>query len=203
MRIVFDGREVERLDPKVARKISLAADTPVVEGSVLAADPIIAAAGRRSRIGLGIVGGIVAAILIGVAILTLSYEPADMVFIGPLYLVILMAMGWGGPAIYRQSLSRMRDTIVPRLARMAPAGTAVRLDAAGLTVGGRTTPWSAVTIEAVEVVTQHDPDGDDGYTVEAVVLEAGGQPVVLDRGVMTNGPLLVDKALRTLGVAFR
>jgi hypothetical protein len=202
MRILFDGREVERLDPKVARKISLAADTPVVEGTVLAAEPIIAAAARGSRIGLSVVGGIVAAILIGVGIMAIDYEPADMVVIGPLYLAILVGMAWGGPAMYRRSQTRLRDKITARLARLPPAGTTIRLDAAGLTISGRATPWSAIAVDTVEVVTLSNPDSDDDYSVEAVVLGVGGQPVILDRGVMSNGHLLVDKALRTLGVTF-
>jgi hypothetical protein len=204
MRIVFDGRQVESLEPKVVRRLDREADSPpVVEGVILSTDQVVDASARRFRIGLGWVGGIAAAILIAVGIMALDYEPADLVVIGPLYLVILAAFVMGGPALYRRSMARMRDDITRRLARMAPPGTAVRLDAAGLTFGGRATPWSDIAIEAVEIVTVYVSEGDDDYRIEAVVLEIRDRPVVLDQGVISNGPAIVDKVLRTLGVDFR
>jgi hypothetical protein len=202
MRILFDGREVESLPPKVARKaIELeGGDSAEVEGVVLAGDKIVADAARRSRIGLSVLCGFFAVILIGVAIGVMSYEPGDMVVIGPLYLVILLGMAWGGPAMYRRSTTRLQAQITTKLARLPPAETIVRLDAAGLTVGERMTPWSAIAVDTVEVVTLSNPDSDDSYTVDAVVLDAAGQPAVLDRGVMRGGSRLIGKALRTLGV---
>lgn len=203
MRIIFDGRQVESLDPKIARRIGPWADSPLVEGVIVAVDPIIAAEGRRSKIGLCVLGGIVAAILIAVAIIVLSYEPADIVVVGPLYLVILAGMGLGGPALYRRGMARRRDQLTARAARMAPPGTTVRLDATGLTLSGRPTPWPDIAIEAVEIVTENNPDGADSYHVEAVVLDMGGQSVVLDQGLITtNGGPILDKVLRTLGVDF-
>jgi hypothetical protein len=202
MRILFDGREVESLPPKVARKaIELeGGDSAEVEGVVLAGDKIVADAARRSRIGLSVLCGFFAVILVGVAIGVMSYEPGDMVVIGPLYLVILLGMAWGGPAMYRRSTTRLQAQITTKLARLPPAETIVRLDAAGLTVGERMTPWSAIAVDTVEVVTLSNPDSDDSYTVDAVVLDAAGQPAVLDRGVMRGGSRLIGKALRTLGV---
>ncbi|MBV8189487.1 MAG: hypothetical protein JO339_19760 [Alphaproteobacteria bacterium] len=203
MRIVFDGRQVESLEPKVARRIGLEGDSPLVEGSILSADQIVADAARRARFGFGVVGAVVGVILLVAALATLEYEPADIVVIGPLYAVILAAIGLAGPALYRRSLVLIRDKTERRLARLAPTGTAVRLDASGLTVGECLTPWSDITIEAVEIATEFHPDGDDDYHAEAVVLDVRGQPVVLDRVAIANGPMIVDKALRILGVDFR
>lgn len=92
-------------------------------------------------------GGIAAAILLAAAIMALDYEPADMVVIGPLYLAIAVAFGAGVPALYRRRMVRMRADISQRMAPMAPPGTAIRLDTAALTIGGRTTPWPDIAIE--------------------------------------------------------
>jgi len=202
VRIVFDGRQVESLDPKIARRIGLGADSPVVEGVILSADQIAAAAARRYEISFGVVGGVAATIVIVATIMALDYEPADMVVVGPICLAVLAAMGTGLPALYRRRMAQMRDKTARRLARMAPAGTAIRLDAAGLTLGGCATPWSDIAIEAVEIVTVTVSDGDDDYHVEAVVLDVRGQPVILDQGMIANGEVMVDKALRTLSVDF-
>ena len=204
MHIVFDGRVVESLAPKVARRIARridrAADSPpLVEGVIVSADQITADTARRTKVGFGVVVGVAAAILIVTAIMAIGYEPGVMVVVGPLYLVILAAMGWGAPWLYRRSMARFRDKIARRLARTAPAGTAVRLDGAGLTFGGRATPWSDIALEAVEVVTEYHPDSEDDYSIQAVLLDMGGQSVILDEGVITHGSAIVAKALRTLG----
>jgi len=204
MRVTVDGRQVENLDPKIAQRLGPWADSPLVEGVVVATEPLIATEARRTKIGLFVFGGIVAAILIAVAILVISYEPSDIVVVGPLFLVILAAMGLGGPALYRLSTVRRRDELARRAARTAPPGTAVRLDATGLTLAGQLTPWPDIAVEAVELVAETDSDGAvTGYRVEAVVLDMGGQSLALDQGLITNGARILEKVLLTLGVDFR
>jgi hypothetical protein len=200
MRIIFDGRQVESLEPKIARHIGPWADTDVVEGVILAPEPIVAAEARRSETGLWVLCGIVAAILIGAAIMTLRYEPGAMVVVGPIDLAILVGMALGGPAVFRRNLARRRDQYALRSARMAPPGTAIRLDATDVTFAGRTAAWRDVAIDAVEIVTDSNPDGDDGYHVEALVLDIQGQPAVLDQGLIVNGGRILDKILLTKGV---
>jgi hypothetical protein len=200
MRIILDGAQVERLDPKIARRIGPWADSLVVDGVIVATDAIIASQARRSRIGLWVVGGVVAAILIGVAVGALSYEPADMLVVGPLYAVILVAMGVGGQFVYRRSLANFSDKLVQRAARMPPPGTTIRLDAQGLNLAGQLTPWPDIAIDAVEIVTEHNPDGADGYHIEVLVLDMAGQPVILDQGLITYGDQIFGKILLTLGV---
>jgi hypothetical protein len=202
MRIVFNGQQVESLKPKIAKRIDFGAERPLVEGVILSTDEVVDAAARRYRITLGWVGGIGAAILIAAAVIALDYEPADMIVVGPLYLAIAAAFGLGLPPLYRRRMSRMRDDISKRLARMAPPGTAIRLDTEALTIGGRATPWSAIAIEAVEIVTVPVPEGEDDYRIEAVVLDTRDGTVVLDQAVISNGAQIVNKALRTMCVDF-
>ncbi len=68
MRIIFNGQEVDSLKPKIARRIDLGADRPLVERAILSADEVVDAAARNYRIVLGWVGGIEAAILIAAEI---------------------------------------------------------------------------------------------------------------------------------------
>jgi hypothetical protein len=131
VRITVDGRPVESLEPKIARQLRPWADSPLVEGVIVATDPISAEEARRTKIGLFWLGGIVAAILTAVAIVTLSYEPADIVIMGPLYLGSLAVMVVAGPPLFRMGTARRRDELARRAARMAPPETAVRLDATG------------------------------------------------------------------------
>ena len=203
MRILFDGQQVESLKPRIAKRIDLGADRPLVEGVVLSTDQVVDAAARNYRIVLGWVGGIGAAILIAAAIIALDYEPADMIVVGPLYLAIAAAFGLGLPPLYRRRMVRMRDDISKRLARMAPPGTAIRLDTEALTIGGRAKPWADIAIEAVEIVTVPVSEGEDDYSVQAVVLDTRGGLVVLDQAVISNGAQIVNKALRTKGVNFK
>jgi len=202
MRIIFDGHQVERINPKIARRIGPWADSPLVEGVIINAEPIAANEARRTGIALCVLGGFVAAILITVAIMALSYEPASMAVVGPLYLVILATIGIGGPPLYRRGRAMRRDQLLRRAARMAPPGTALRADAAGLTFAGRATPWRDIAIDEVEIVTETNSDGPDDYRVEALVLNMQGQPVVLDQGLITKGGPIFDKILLTLNVDF-
>ena len=71
--------------------------------------------------------------------------------------------------------------------------------AAGLTLGGQTTPWQDVTLEAVEIVTITVSEGPDDYSLEAVLLDVRGGSVVLDEGMITNGPAIIATTLQALG----
>ncbi len=53
MRIVFDGRQVESLAPKIAKRIAPDAGSPLAEGVILPADQIVATVARQYRMGLG------------------------------------------------------------------------------------------------------------------------------------------------------
>jgi hypothetical protein len=200
MRIIFDGRQVESLEPKVVRGIGPLTDTPVAEGVIVATGPLLVAEARGAKIGLWVLGGIVAAILVGAGIMAVSYEPDDIVVVGPLYLAILAGMGFGGPAVYRLATARRREELARRAARTAPAGTAVRVDANGVTLAGKPTRWPDITIEAVEIVSEITSEGNvDGYHIDAVLLDMAGQKMVLDQGLTTNGDRIFAKILLTKG----
>jgi hypothetical protein len=68
---------------------------------------------------------------------------------------------------------------------MAPAGTAIGVDAAGVAVGAQIFPWPTLSIEQVERLVLAGPVG----------------ALVLDPAMMRNGHLIVGNAWRRMRLA--
>ena len=84
---------------------------------------------------------------------------------------------------------------------LPPSGTAIFLDAKGLSVGAEIFAWPQLAIDQIELTQGSLPS--DGQTTTIYVLErlsllAGTKAVVLDRAMMQNGLLLVDNAWHKL-----
>ena len=84
---------------------------------------------------------------------------------------------------------------------MPPAGTAIFLDAKGLSVGSETFAWPSLAIDQVELTRTSASSGETStviHIVDRLSLSAGTKTVVLDRTMLQNGLLLVDNAWRKL-----
>jgi len=198
MRILVDGKPVDSLDAKIARRMRLSPDRPPIEGVVMSADQFVTASLRDAKLALGIVAGVGAAIVIVVLIGVLVSRAPEGAFLLPVDIVVLAAIGAMWAFAPRRIEAKARDDAPRRLARMAPPGTVFRLEAAGLASAGRVTPWSDIAIEMVEIVAQPVSEGPDDYLVDALLLNVEGRTVVLDSKVLTNGRAIVDKAQRAL-----
>ena len=83
-----------------------------------------------------------------------------------------------------------------------PPGTAVRLDAGGLTVGGRLSAWSALTIDELGVRQRQGSESRVTY-IERLVLSDAGRVVPLDALFLGNGRALLQQAWCRLRAAGR
>ena len=83
-----------------------------------------------------------------------------------------------------------------------PAGTAVRLDAAGLSVDGRLRAWSSLTIDEVRIRRRQGSESRVTY-IERLVLSDGARAVPLDALFLSNGRAVLRQAWRQLRAAGR
>jgi hypothetical protein len=83
---------------------------------------------------------------------------------------------------------------------MAPAGTAIGVDAAGVAVGGQISPWPTLAIEQVELL-KFDARYRTMFTHERLVLAGPVGALVLDPAMMRNGHLIVGNAWRRMRLA--
>jgi hypothetical protein len=84
---------------------------------------------------------------------------------------------------------------------LPPAGTAIFLDAKGLSVGSDIFTWPSLTIDQVDLTRSTVSSGETStvvHIVERLSLLAGTKTIVLDRAMLQNGLLLVDNAWRKL-----
>jgi hypothetical protein len=198
VRIVLDGTPLDSLDPKIARRITLSPDRPAIEGVVMSADQVIETTTRNARFGIGIACGVGAAIAVIVLIGLAVTGARELVFAAPVDILALAAIGVMWRVATRRREAKVREFAPRRLARLAPPGTALALDAAGLSFAGRVTPWADIAIEAVELVCQYVSEGPNDYIVDVLLLDVQGRQVILDSQVTTHGRAIVDKALRAL-----
>jgi hypothetical protein len=84
---------------------------------------------------------------------------------------------------------------------LPPAGTAIFLDAKGLSVGSDIFAWPSLAIDQVELTRASTSSGETStviHIVDRLSLSAGTKTIVLDRAMLHNGLLLVDNAWRKL-----
>ncbi len=199
MRILVGGKPVDCLDARIARRVTVSPDRPTVEGVVMSAEQVIETTTRNVRLGIGIACGVGAAIAVVVLIGLVVTGARELVLVAPVDILALVAIGAIWRVATRRREAKVREYAPRRLARLAPPGTALVLDATGLSFAGRVTPWPDIAIEAVEIVTQYVSEGRNDYIVDVLRLDVEGREVVLDSQVITNGRAIVDKALRALG----
>jgi hypothetical protein len=84
---------------------------------------------------------------------------------------------------------------------LPPPGTAISIDAKGLSVGAETFAWPSLAINGIELTRASVSSGETTsviHVIERLSLMAGTKTVVLDRAMLQNGLLLIDNAWRKL-----
>jgi hypothetical protein len=88
--------------------------------------------------------------------------------------------------------------VLPQL----PAGTAVRLDAAGLSIDGRLRAWTSLIIDEVRIRRRQGAESRVTY-VERLVLSDGVRATPLDAVFLGDGHAVLRQAWRQLRAAGR
>jgi len=161
MRVLVNGKPVDGLDPKLERRLSVVRRRDSVEGVVLTADAIVAARARTMRILFGFLGGLCVLTMGALLFAAAKEAPRDLPIVVALALLGALAIGSLMAFGYRRDLAKTAAGAGPRLARMAPPGTMIRVDDTGLTVGRQANPWPAVEVDALEITRVSGGEGAD------------------------------------------
>jgi len=202
MRILLDGKPVAALTAKQERTIGLSKAAESIEGAVLSAEDATAAYIRQTKWLFGILGGIALVLMLGIAIGVTVDESVNqgdrqMIVSGAIVAAILLATFlW---LVLRYRVRRWNRTLDTRRQGLPPPGTAIRLDAEGLAVATQSFAWPSLALEQVEFsVGSSGADSDTVYTLQRLSLASPGGLIVLDKGMIGNGYLIVDNVWRRL-----
>jgi hypothetical protein len=204
MRILIDDKPVDALTPKRERSLMLGRAQDDVKGAVLTPAEATESYVRQIKRWFTILTVIALVLMAAISIAGISYEPRDGAFVA----VGVVVIGGGLLLFVRLLLGRRVRTwnrkLAHRVEGLAPPGTAIQLDARGVSVGTEVFDWPSLVIESVEFTSGTLPQGDtstDIMLVERLSLTAGAKAFVLDRAMMQNGILLVDNCWRRLHAA--
>jgi len=207
MRILLDGKPVAALTAKHERDLRLSKAAETIEGAVLSAEDATAAYIRQTKWLYGILGGFALVLMLGIAIgatVTDGLNQGDrlMVVSGAVVAAALLATFlW---LMLRYRIRSWNRTLDKRRDGMPPPGTAIRLDAEGLAVATQSFAWPSLALESVEISAgSSGADSDTVYTVERLSLASPGGLIVLDKGMLRNGYMIVDNVWRRLHVPYR
>ena len=204
MRILIDDKLVDGLTPKRERSLMLGKAQDDVTGTVLTQAEATETYIRHTRRWFTILGGLALVLMAAIAIAGISYEPREAVFIAVGVLIVGGALLLFMVLLLRHRVRTWNRKLGHRVDGLAPAGTAIRLDANGVSVGADVFAWPSLAIESVEFTSGTLPSGDtstDIMLIERLSLTAGPKALTLDRAMMQNGILLVDNCWRRLHAA--
>jgi hypothetical protein len=194
MKVLVNGRETLPLAAKRERTISLGAKPAEVAGEVISQAQASAAITRASRFFFYFMSGFCILLIVGVAVMA---DPPDRLYIFPFALAVLVFVLWLLRWSYRRTQRRWLAQAPARAADLPPPGTAVRLDAAGLTMGDRAIAWPSLSVARLELLEVSGGD-DTTVLVDRLLLDTPDAPVALDRTLMKNGAAIVAYAYRRL-----
>ncbi len=203
MRVFLNDRDVGGLDQGLERRLQGRPNDRVIEAVVWSDAESVRARGRELML-----------LLFGTAALVV------FLFCLNLFIVAVEApqvMGWvavafAGAAIlvaglvallYALMLGAHRRRVEARsTVAQLPAGTTVRLDATGLTVGGRLSAWTALTIDELGVRRRQGSESRVTY-IERLVLSDAAGVIPLDALFLGNGRAVLQQAWYRLRAAGR
>lgn len=189
MMTLVDGGSNLTLE-EVARDIQLNRQTLPVSGSVLSAAEAVRRANARLALGCAI-GCLLIFGMIAMVKLTANAYEWDNLSAPMLALVALTPLGLG--IAYLIGQNRVYVGLPAHYLGVAPTGTRVVADAAGLAMGGAATPWIDLRLERLEIVTAVGGEGAPIYRVARASGLGPAGPWALDAMVLDNGQALLDE----------
>ena len=197
MRVVINGKPHDPLTPAQEKEINLFHDQPVVEGVVLSADEATRLYVRGVKRVFTVMTVLVLVLSIGIALVA---EPADRAIVFGAVGVCVAALALFYFISLRRRVSKWQADLERRRAGLASDGSAVRVDAAGLTVNGSSSAWSALAIDTVEF-RRISSKRLTLYMFERLVVGSAAGPIALDVAMIGNGHFIVGTSWRRLRAA--
>jgi hypothetical protein len=200
MRVLLNGRELAGLDGGLERRLAGGVRNRPVDSVALSPAGSIAARAGGLRLLLGAVGaGVV--ILMGANLAIIAARvPSAMGYAALAAVIGLVFTGALVWVIYTLMLGAHRRRVEARPNAGMSEGAAVRVDADGLTVDGRITPWTALRVDELWVRERLADRRRITYP-ERLALDNGGRITVLDALLQSGGQTLLEQAWRRLKLA--
>jgi uncharacterized membrane protein YuzA (DUF378 family) len=196
MRILIDGKPVGTLAARQPSALVLSPQEGPVQGSVLTANEVSNACAHQSKRVFVILGSVTAGV-VGLVLL----DEKDRTVLAPFAAVVIVgaltALLYG---LFHRRIGAFSSALDRQGQGLAPAGTPIRVDTNGLTVGAETFTWPSLAIEQAEIKhVSGGAENPDGFLViERLSLVAGARVIAFDKAMLRNGPKIVDNAWREL-----
>jgi hypothetical protein len=197
MRVLIAGNVHDPLTPAQEKDVRQFGDEESAQGVVLPTDEATRAWISKIKLVAMIFWGIIAILA---AIIASAAEPADLPVVFSATVVAIGALALVFAFMVWRRRRRWQADLPRRLAGMAPAGTAIGVDAAGIAVGGQIFPWPTLSIEQVEML-RLGAKYRTLFTLERLVLAGPGGTIVLDPILMRNGSRIIGNAWRRMRLA--
>jgi hypothetical protein len=193
MQVRINRKPVAALTPALERALARKRGPEAVEALVLDEAAALQAASRSALTILVMVGIFAVAVnliaLKGIA----SRQPQNLPTAIPVMLIPIVLVGIVLVLIHRWRMKRTRERLDGLMSRMPPPQTTVRANAQGLDIGGLTTPWSRLSVEAVDIASSSSSEGGASYTIDTLFLrDDRGREIVLDTVALTQGRKLLE-----------
>lgn len=201
MRVLINGKPVDALTAKQERELILSRTEEAVQGSVLPADQATDTYIRQTKRLFVILGSIGIVLILGISIAGAISDEMDGWLIAPAGVVIAGALALFIFLLLRHRIRVWNRGLAHRLEGLAPAGTAIAIDANGLSVAAEAFAWPSLAIELVEVTRFSTSSGEQtntSYIIDRLSLAASTRVIVLDKAMTKNGPLIVDNVWRRM-----
>ncbi len=201
MRTLVNDKPVDALTPRQERGFMLSRVQQDVKATVLTPAEATETYIAQTRRWFMILGGIAIVLMLAIATAGLVGDPMDGTFIAVGVLVIGGAFVLFMYLLLGHRIRTWNRKLQHRSEGLPPAGTAIFLDAKGLSVGAEIFAWPQLTIDQIELTEgslSSDGQTTTIYVLERLSLRAGTKTIVLDRAMLQNGLLLVDNAWRKL-----
>jgi hypothetical protein len=193
MRVLLNGRDIGGLDPHLQRRLWGRRSDRVVEGVTISARESIAARARELQLLLGGAAAAVAVLLALNLFIVIARAPQAIGYVIPVLAVVVLFVGGLVFLLYTLMLGDHRRRVEARASDAMPAGTTVRLDAAGLSVGGLSWIWTSLKIDEVGIRERQGDHRRITY-VERLLVSDGRRAVPLDALFLSNGRAVLEQA---------
>lgn len=193
MRVLLNGRDIGALDPRLEGRLWGRRNQRLIEGVALSADESLAARAQQLRRLLGAAAALVAVLLTLNLVVLAARAPQAMGYVVPIVAIIAGAVTGLFWLLYAVMLGAHRRRVAARGWPGPGLATTVRLDASGLTVDGRTSPWSGLRVEEVGIRERQGGERRVTY-VEFMTLSDGRRPIRLDALFLSNGRAVLEQA---------
>jgi hypothetical protein len=193
MQVTIKGRVVTDLPANWQKDIRLGVERAEVTGAVLGVDE--AAARFLSRYRIVCACFIVFVWLVLYAMLAFA-QPGDRALLVPFGLIMAALTPLVFVAVYFVRRGRLLASLPARAQAAPPPGTAVRVDASGLTIGGRFAAWNDVALDRVDFELMKGRYGSRTYLVHQISVRAQDFACTLDGLLMDQGHVIVAETYR-------